>query len=197
VATQYGFYVEVNRCAQCHACQVACKATNGVELGVTWRTVTTEWKGQFPHVTNQTVSLACMHCAEPSCVNVCPEKAVTKRADDGIVVVDRNKCIGCRACSEACPFGVPQYGKDAKMQKCDLCVDRLLAGKQPACVWTCPGRALHAGTMDELAKLGQANSARRLAGVTWPSVLISGTKSPGTFETDAEAGRLGSVADRP
>jgi Fe-S-cluster-containing dehydrogenase component len=62
------------------------------------------------------------------------------------------------------------------MQKCDLCLSRLQAGKQPACVWTCPGGALHAGTMDDLTKLGQPNSAKQLAGVTLPSVLISGTK---------------------
>jgi anaerobic dimethyl sulfoxide reductase subunit B (iron-sulfur subunit) len=176
MAKQYGFYVEVDKCAQCHACQVACKATNNVELGVSWRKVTTEWKGQFPNVTNQTISLACMHCADAACAKVCAVGAITKRADDGIVVVDQSKCIGCKACSLACPFGVPQFGKDTKMQKCNLCVDRLQAGKQPACVWTCPGGALHAGTMEDLAKLGQPNSAKQLAGVTQPSVLISGTK---------------------
>lgn len=170
---QYGFYVEVEKCVQCHACEVACKAKNNVELGVHWRRVSSIWGGQFPNVTNTSISLSCMHCGHPACEAVCPTGAIKKRAEDGIVTVDRTKCIGCRYCFFACPFGVPQFGKDGTMQKCELCLDRLSEGKQPMCVTTCPGSALHAGPVDELAELARAKAATKLAGATNPSVLIT------------------------
>lgn len=173
MSNQLGFYIESDRCVQCHACQVACKSVNNVELGVTWRRVVGVWNGTFPKATFKTISLACMHCADPACQAVCPTGAITKRAQDGIVVVDQNKCIGCKFCLSACPFGAPQFGVSGKMQKCNLCVDRLAAGKQPACVQTCPANALHVGTLDELSKMGQKKSAVKLAGQTLPSVFIA------------------------
>jgi len=173
MATQYGFYVEVDKCVQCYACEVACMAKNNVDLGVHWRRVSSIWGGQFPNVTNIGISLSCMHCAKPACMAVCPTGAISKRAEDGIVVVDRGKCIGCRYCFFACPFGVPQYGKDGTMQKCNLCLDRLAEGREPMCVSTCPASALHAGPIEELTKLASTKAAARLAGATQPSVLIS------------------------
>jgi anaerobic dimethyl sulfoxide reductase subunit B (iron-sulfur subunit) len=170
---QLGFYIEADRCVQCHACQVACKAANGIELGVTWRRVMPVWSGTFPKVTFTTISIACMHCADPACEAVCPTGAISKRVQDGIVVVDQNKCIGCRFCLSACPFGAPQFGASGRMQKCVLCMDRLSAGKQPACVQTCPANALHVGTLDELSKMAQQKSAQKLVGATQPSVFIS------------------------
>ena len=114
-----------------------------------------------------------MHCGEPACVAVCPAGAISKRAQDGIVVVDQNKCIGCHYCFFACPFGVPQYGSSGTMQKCNYCLDRTEKGQEPACVNSCPAQAIKAGTMDELAKYTQERMARKLAGSTQPSVLIS------------------------
>jgi anaerobic dimethyl sulfoxide reductase subunit B (iron-sulfur subunit) len=109
-------------------------------------------------------------------MGVCPTGAISKRTEDGIVVVDSNKCIGCRYCFFACPFGVPQYGEDGTMQKCNLCLSRLAEGRQPACVENCPAKAIYAGTFEELAKLASAKVAKRLTGSTLPSVLISGTR---------------------
>ena len=89
------------------------------------------------------------------------------------MVVDRDKCNGCEACAEACPFGLPQFGQDGIMQKCNLCVDRLAQGKQPACIGTCPSEALRFGTLEALSKLG---SAQQLAGSTRPSMLVFSDK---------------------
>jgi len=121
---QLGFFIRTERCVQCHACEVACKSWNGIEPGVRWRRVLQDWGGAYPEVADRTISVSCMHCEKPACAAVCPAGAISKRAEDGVVTVDRNKCIGCRSCSEACPYGVPQYGKNGRMQKCDLCLER-------------------------------------------------------------------------
>jgi len=172
---QLGFYLDLDRCVQCHACEVACKAHNNVELGIRWRQVVGLWAGHYPDLIHRTITFSCMHCGKPSCVDACPTQAITKRTEDGIVVVDRDECIACDACAEACPFGAPQFGQDGLMQKCNLCVDRLAQGKQPACVGTCPGEALHYGTLEELSRLA---STQQLAGSMRPSMLVSSDKWP-------------------
>lgn len=103
---------------------------------------------------------SCLHCEKPDCVTVCPTGASYKRAEDGIVLVDEDKCIGCKLCSWACPYGAREYSeKRGVMQKCTLCVDRIYnesfapAERQPACVMACPTRARHFGD------LGDADSA--------------------------------------
>jgi anaerobic dimethyl sulfoxide reductase subunit B len=172
MAKQYGFLIDTDRCAQCHACETACKAYNGIELGVKWRHVVAVWTGSYPKAAFKSVSTACMHCAAPACIGVCPKGAISKRAEDGIVVVDKTKCIGCHACESACPYGAPQFGKDGLMQKCNLCVDRVAQGLKPACVSTCPANALMFGTLDELPKLAGKKTVKLLAGATQPSVYV-------------------------
>jgi anaerobic dimethyl sulfoxide reductase subunit B len=174
VAKQYGFWIESKRCIKCWACVVACKSWKGIPAGtVTFRRVLDTWTGTFPNVGRTFVSLSCGQCEKPACVGVCPTSAISKRAADGIVLVDQSKCIGCHACLNACPFGVPQFDGSGAMTKCDYCVDRVPDGKQPACVATCPTQALHGGTMEELSKAAAGKAGERLAGSTVPSVLIS------------------------
>lgn len=159
---QYGFDFDVERCVQCHACEVACKSNHSIEFGIKWRSVISVWKGDYPDTVNKTISLACQHCGKPVCVAVCPTHAITKRPEDGIVLVDRDKCIGCRSCFMVCPFGVPSFDMEGKMQKCDLCIDRLVMGKEPACVATCPSEALRFGTMEDLSEDGARRFAEKL-----------------------------------
>ncbi len=173
MAKQLGFYVEMDKCVQCHACEVACQSYHQSDLGVKMRRVTTIWSGSFPNVTSVSVSMSCMHCGDPACVAVCPAGALSKRPEDGLVVVDDSKCIGCHYCFFACPFGVPQYGADGTMKKCDMCLDRLEAGEVPACVKTCPAEAIHYGPLDELSELARQKVAKNLVGSTNPSVLLS------------------------
>jgi Fe-S-cluster-containing dehydrogenase component len=116
---QFGFYFDSERCVQCHACEVACKSANNIDLGLKWRTVENIWNGAYPEITNKSISFSCIHCAEPACVEACPTGAVKKREQDGIILVDREKCIGCHCCLLACPFGIPQFGRDGRMQKCN------------------------------------------------------------------------------
>ena len=123
--------------------------------------MTSLWEGKYPQVINRTVSMACMHCGEPACVTVCPRSAIEKRAEDGIVVVHEKKCIGCHACLWVCPFGAPRFGSDGRMQKCDLCLELVEDGKEPACVATCPAEALHFGPLEEMAELAGKKAARK------------------------------------
>jgi len=123
-------------------------------------------KGKYPDPFVAFLSTACHHCIEPTCVSACPVGAVSKRKADGVVVVDREKCLGkdnCDLCFQACPYDAPQFGaeENAKMQKCELCYeDKLAEGKNPICVDACPMRALDAGPIDELrAKYGDEREA--------------------------------------
>jgi anaerobic dimethyl sulfoxide reductase subunit B (iron-sulfur subunit) len=173
---QMGFYLELDRCIYCWSCETACKQWNQMKpgSGVRLRRVLDLQGGTYPNSTRTFLSLACMHCGDPPCEKVCPTEAISKRSEDGIVVVDQDKCIGCHFCFFACPFGVPQYGANGTMQKCDAC---LSAGMQesglPACAATCPTEALHYGTLEELSKLAAQKAGRKLAGATQPSMLIS------------------------
>ncbi|WP_315969744.1 DMSO/selenate family reductase complex B subunit [Cellulomonas timonensis] len=163
MAKQLGFYFDQTLCTGCKACQVACKDKNDLPVGVTWRRVAEYSGGTWqqegdtftPNVFTYYTSISCNHCDEPACVQVCPTTAMHKD-EHGIVTIDDGKCVGCRYCEWACPYGAPQYDKNAGvMTKCDLCIDRVNAGEQPACVAACPSRALEFGEIEELrAKYG-------------------------------------------
>ena len=86
---QHGFYFDHKRCVKCHACEIACKTWNEVDVGPRWREVVKIETGTFPNVKAMNVSMACMHCGDAPCKSACPVTAITKRADDGIVVVDQ------------------------------------------------------------------------------------------------------------
>jgi anaerobic dimethyl sulfoxide reductase subunit B (iron-sulfur subunit) len=174
MAKQCGFYFDADRCVLCRACEVACKAANNMEPGIKWMRVVEIWGGVYPNVTRAFFALACMHCGKPPCIEACPTGAISKRDDDGIVVVDREKCIGshgCRECFSACPYGVPQFGEDGIMQMCDFCTG---INMEPACAASCPTEALRFGSLDELLERAKGKMASRMGGPTEPSIVIVG-----------------------
>ena len=168
---QTGFYFDQTRCTGCYTCVVACKDWHDIEAGPSnWIRLLTIEDGEFPNLFVAFLATACCHCAEPLCVPACPVDAISKREEDGIVVVDREACLGtdnCDApCLEACPYDAPQFGaeRNAKMQKCTLCVDRWAEGKKPICVDACPMRALDSGPLSELkAKYADMKEAEGFA----------------------------------
>ncbi len=164
---QIGLYFDQTRCTGCFACAVACKDWHDIPAGpAKWMRVLYHEEGQFPKVFVSYLAAPCYHCANPLCVLACPVDAITKRESDGIVVIDQEKCLGnkeCRTlCLNACPWDAPQFGPEegAKMQKCDLCLERWADNKKPICVEACPMRALDAGPLNELKKkYGEATEA--------------------------------------
>lgn len=198
--TQYGFYFDASKCTGCKTCMVACKDKNNLPVGMNFRRVT-EFSGGNWRQDRATgawhqdtfayyLSISCNECSDPACVKVCPTKAHFKRAEDGLVLIDPKKCIGCGACLAACPYGAPQLDREArKMRKCDTCLDRREKGLNPVCVDACPQRALDFGPIDELRKkYGDCAAIAPLpdVSVTKPNLVIHPTKSakkPGTEGT--------------
>jgi len=163
-----GVLCDATRCIGCRGCQVACKQWNELPAVATTNTGTfenpprmdaytftkirfteLEDNGRFRWVFTK---LQCMHCEHPACVEACIVGALEKRPD-GPVTYDDRKCIGCRYCQVACPFGIPNFEWDKPMpwiRKCTFCADRQGAGLMPACVTTCPTGALNFGERDDL-----------------------------------------------
>lgn len=148
MAKQLGMAIDLNRCIGCHACTVACKVQNGLAIGMNWHRVETIGapgakvgedipRGVFPDVSMRWLPMPCMHCVNPPCMGVCPTAAISKTAE-GLVVVDKALCVGCKYCSWACPYNVPQFSaQDGTMEKCTFCIQRVAQGQEPACVKAC------------------------------------------------------------
>ncbi len=169
MATQYGFYFDTERCIQCRTCEIACKSIRNLDAGVKLRQVIETWTGTYPTVHRAFFSLSCMHCEEPPCIDGCPELAIRKQAVDGIVIVDPDRCNGCRKCLAACPYHIPQFGLNGKMYLCDYCIG---AASQPACTESCPTEALISGRLVELLEMAKGKNCYKLEGVAKPSVLV-------------------------
>jgi phenylacetyl-CoA:acceptor oxidoreductase subunit 1 len=146
--TRWTMVADLRRCVGCQTCTAACKLTNATPPGVQWRRVLDMEFGEYPEVQRVFVPVGCQHCSDPPCLDVCPTKATTKRAD-GVVMIDYDLCIGCAYCAVACPYQA-RYRTDhasfaygdamasetqrqdparlAVATKCTFCVDRIDAG---------------------------------------------------------------------
>ena len=130
------------RCIRCHSCEVGCQLENDAPPGIQLRWVRSHVSGHLPDTEDRSVSIACFHCNDPSCVSACPARALRRR-DDGVVEHLRTRCIGCGYCVESCPFHVPKKSPaQHTMRKCSFCIQRIDEGEEPACVAKCPTEAL-------------------------------------------------------
>ncbi len=146
---RYGFVIDQTRCIGCHACTVACKEENRVPLGVARTWVKYVEKGEFPNTRRHFAVLRCNHCDNAPCVTICPTVALYRRPD-GIVDFDRDRCIGCKACMQACPYDALYIDPDTQTAaKCHFCAHRVERGLEPACVIVCPVRAILTGDLDD------------------------------------------------
>lgn len=165
MSTRYGFYFDASRCIKCWACEIACLQWKGIKAGtIKLRKVKEITIGSFPDVSRKFISLACMHCSKAPCAGVCPTGAIHQRIEDGIVTVNKEKCIGCHECLNACPWGIPQFDDEGTMQKCDMCLDRLENNQKPICAEACPTHALSWGTLAELSEIASGRALQRLSG---------------------------------
>jgi len=197
---RYGFYIDTASCTGCKACQIACKDKNNLPVGVLWRRVVESQGGDWlprnaawlTTAFAYFISVACNHCLVPICAEVCPNHAITQK-DDGIVLIDSERCMGCKYCAMACPYKAPQFNStQGVMTKCDFCVDFLRAGKSPACVSACQMRVLHFGDIDELrAKYGSGKDIYPLpdSNLTHPALVV--TPHPDAVCGSEATGRIG------
>ncbi len=180
---RWGMVMDLRRCIGCRACTVACKSENNVSLGRFRAVIQEKVIGTFPNTKKVFLPLMCNHCegnekdGVPPCVKVCPEfpgervkfktadgktvryrKGATYRRPDGMILIDKELCIGCGKCIDACPYGVRSFDPFVKAgaepneqaaDKCDLCVHRVDNGLEPSCVNTCQGRARIFGDLND------------------------------------------------
>lgn len=224
-----GLVIDLDTCVGCHACATSCKEWNaggiagpltdeqpyGKQPSGVWfnrvhsyEVAPTEADAIAPQpAMTLHFPRSCLHCETPACVTVCPTGASYKRAEDGIVLVDEDKCIGCKLCSWACPYGAREYSEtEGVMKKCTLCVDRIYndhlepVDRVPACVQACPTKARHFGDLGDpdsdvsklvaaregvalMPELGYAPTNRYLP----PRLRRNGTDAPAHDEDSAPA----------
>jgi tetrathionate reductase subunit B len=172
----WGMLVDLRRCIGCQGCTVACKAENGVSLGLFRRRVRTVMTGSYPDVKRHFVPISCFHCEKPACMEACEKldcyvgqkKSAISQTEDGYVVIDKDVCQpDNKPCLTGCPYHNIFYDPDAdKADKCTFCDHRVKQGLIPACVQTCEGGALQFGDLkdpnSEIAKTIAANETKVL-----------------------------------
>ncbi len=178
--------VNIEKCLACKSCEIACAVAHSksrvleeaiVERPTPQRRVVVEAAGELA------VPLQCRHCEDAPCISVCPTAAIHRHEADGPVLIEQDRCIGCKFCLMVCPFGVIELSRDGRaVVKCDLCIERTEAGEEPACVAGCPTGALTFCEISEWLTERRRAAAKR--------TLVDITKSGRTMtETDNESGK--------
>ncbi len=166
----WGMVIDLKLCIGCNTCVVVCKMRNGTPKGIFWNRVLEEEVGTFPVARRIFWPVRCMQCEDPACVEACPTGASYKR-EDNLVLIDADKCVGCKACILSCPYdvrflwdGKGSYFKDhltpyeeriypnhlaGAVQKCNFCAGRLDEGLQPSCSEGCLTGAIMFGDFDD------------------------------------------------
>ena len=146
---RFGMVIDTAKCVGCMDCVVACKVENDVPDGFCRDWIVEEVQGSMPDLSMEIRSERCNMCDNPPCVYCCPTGASHVEDFGQLVQIDADKCIGCKACLAACPYGARYTHPDGYADKCTFCAHRLKEGKQPACVSVCPTRCMYFGDLDD------------------------------------------------
>lgn len=147
---QSKFIQENEYCTGCKTCQQACKDKHSLQVGINLRKVIgKEIIDDNQNIKVSYISTTCNHCNKPMCVEKCPIGAIIKRKEDGIVIINEEKCVGCGVCVRSCPYkSIELQQKTRKAIKCDMCIELLKQGKNPICVDACPLHLIHIESFD-------------------------------------------------
>lgn len=158
--------IDIERCLACKSCEIACAVAHSnskvLEDAVTesprpQKAVAVEAAGEYG------VPIQCRHCEAPPCIEICPTGAIQRYSEHGPVVVNQDLCIGCKLCMLICPFGVLWIGKQGRAaMKCDMCIERIEKGQDPACIEACPTKALALVTVEEITKTRRKQASKEL-----------------------------------
>lgn len=182
----YAMVIDLKKCVGCYGCHSACKEANGTPPGMFRAWVETVDEGAYPNVRRTFLPKLCMHCTNARCLEACPTGATYRDEDTGLVRINKEECIGCQSCMNACPYGARSiregeegyFGAELNpfeqgayqgmpvntVDKCDFCTGngRRDAGKKPACVQACHAQARYFGTVEELQDMIDSGAAYRL-----------------------------------
>jgi Fe-S-cluster-containing dehydrogenase component len=166
---QLAFVIDLKRCIGCDTCVIGCKVEHDVEPGrfrlkvldAEERPVFDRPQGVFPNLTQYWLPTMCHHCVDAPCIKVCPTNTLWRR-EDGLVMLDADKCVGCQRCEEACPYDALSFDADHGVaDKCDMCANRIADGQTTSCAAVCPTRAIHHGDiMDPESRVSQLLATR-------------------------------------
>jgi Fe-S-cluster-containing dehydrogenase component len=146
---RFGMVIDTRKCVGCMDCVVACKTENDVPDGHCRDWISQRLQGEMPDLRLTITSERCNHCDSPPCVTCCPTGASHVQDFGRVVLVDHDKCIGCKACLAACPYGARFIHPDGYADKCTFCMHRVARGLEPACVAVCPTHCMHFGDLDD------------------------------------------------
>ncbi len=208
---QHGFFLNIDNCIGCHACEAACSEKNDNPAHIAFRSVGFVEGGAYPDYQRLNISMACNHCDDPVCLKGCPTRAYTKFAEYGAVLQDPDICFGCGYCTWVCPYNAPQLDPvKGQVTKCNMCVDRLEVGLKPACVAACLGNALDFGVIENIPE-GRTQAKTEIPGfprtdITQPNIRFQQTRSthremtrtdstPLKYHRDDKAGKFKPAVD--
>lgn len=140
--------IDTKKCVGCSDCVVACQIENNVPIGYCRDWIVEVTTGTYPNLSMELRSERCNHCTNAPCVRCCPTTA-SHITDGGIVLVDEDNCIGCKACIASCPYDARFVHPKGHIDKCTFCIHRVKKGQDPACVAVCPTKCMYFGDTDD------------------------------------------------